>query len=115
MLQNAVAAGSPSWVKVRAAWHSAQSQASQKTKKSKGRMLALGRLTPLQLCMMGFEGWELRGLALEKQGGEMEIGQKKKPIFKKQKAFSFILSLVTKAAPAVPRVLGLKENSSWSS
>lgn len=45
----------------------------------------------------------------------MEIGQKKKPIFKKQKVFSFILSLVTKAAPAVPRVLGLKENSSWSS
>lgn len=45
----------------------------------------------------------------------MEIGQKKKAIFKKQKAFSFILSLVTKAAPAVPRVLGLKENSSWSS
>lgn len=56
-------------MKVRAAWHSAQSRASQKTKKSKGRALALGRLAPLQLCTMGFEGWELRGLAVEKPGG----------------------------------------------
>lgn len=77
MLQNAVAAGSPSWVKVRAAWHSAQSQASQKPKKSKGRMLALGRLTPLQLCMMGFEGWELRGLALEKRGENGDRAEEK--------------------------------------
>lgn len=77
-------------MKVRAAWHSAQSQASQKTKKSKGRALALGRLAPLQLCTMGFEGWELRGLAVEKPGGlggggGVEIGQKRKAIFKNRK------------------------------
>lgn len=75
---NTAAAGNSSQVKVRAAWHPLQSQASQKTKKSKGQTVPLGKLAAVQLDTMGFEGWKLSGAGCSETGRKREIWKKKK-------------------------------------